>query len=59
MKDIKMREQGIILKHHANISLIRGDIIDYTIIQIQMTAICMNKSGNNSQRGCFAAAAWA
>ena len=54
-----MREQRIVLEHHANAALVRWNVVDRRSAQTDVTMGCGFKSCQHYQASCLARTGWA
>ena len=53
-----VRKDGIVLKHHADVSAGRVYIVDALVIEIEISAFNTVKACYHSQKRCFSAPGW-
>ena len=48
-----MREQRIVLKNHADFTMLRGDLSDIFVLKKDGAPGWLNKAGNETEGGCL------
>jgi hypothetical protein len=50
-----MRVEGVVLEDHGDISVLGGDVVDFTIIDVDGAGGNFLEAGDHTKRGAFAA----